>query len=907
MVEALPLLRTKLYRPPVQADFIHRSRLVDQLNDHWRQRPLTLVSASAGYGKTTLVSSWLAMIEAPVAWLSLEDTDSDLNVFFDYLIASIRNTIPEACDGTAALLKMPESPAPRVLSSSFINELDQIHQPFILVLDDYHLIHAPEVHDLMTKLLSHPPRSMHLVLIGRSDPPVDLPKLRARGLVTEIRGRDLRFTQQETADFFNKVVEHEIDERVAVILEEKTEGWVTGLRLAALSMRQRGEDESRLVERLSGESRYIWDYLTSEVLTALPPAIYRFLVKTSILERLNGSLCDAVAGLDEPVCDGQAYLEWLHQLNLFTIPLDDTKEWYRYHQLLRENLLRQLGQQLSGDEVTDLHARAATWYAQNGLIDGAIRHSRSAGDFDRVVRLIAADRHNLIDAEQWWRLEQRLSSLPHDIAADDPELQIINAWLLNQKGKWQQELASLARTEALLNQEQLQPEIADPIRGEMHLLQANLLGWSYNGQEVLNHVERALQLLPHEWGYANSSACMIEAFGRLLTGQPEQAQEHLRQALQDPLIADRPSSKSLLLFGLAGLHWLKLEIHDMQAVAQRYLNHGRTHKLPETIAVAQYYLGSIHYQRNELEEAEKYFTAAANTRVPVALNFQIQGVCGLALTYLAQGRFEQAHELLETKHAYLMEIENYRLLELLKAIQAEVNLRQAELTSAHYWAEKYNPDPPIGLQLLYIPQLTWIKVLSRLDNAVSHQKALAALDQLLRVASQAHFDSARMAILPYRALLADLQGETVEALSCLREAIQLAEPGGCFRPFVDVGPGLADLLWRLGEQDVASGFIHQILAAMDHSAHRPGQAGQPSFATSATQPTPPTRMDLTDRELEILALLAERLSNKEIAARLFISSGTVRQHCHRIYRKLDVNGRQQAVAKARLLSILPTD
>jgi LuxR family maltose regulon positive regulatory protein len=605
-------------------------------------------------------------------------------------------------------------------------------------------------------------------------------------------------------------------------------------------------------------------------------------------------LCDAVIGHDEPECDGQAYLDWLHQINLFVQPLDDKNEWYRYHHLFREVLLRQLEQQLTKRERRQLHARAATWYAEKKLIDEAVRHSLIAGEVDQAVELVAGDRHVLIDKQQWRRLERRLSLIPDDLTENDPRLQIIRAWLLNVQGKWQDEIAVLGKIEALLNLTQLPPKNAVPIWGEVHLLRANILGWSYNGPVLLNHIEQALEMLPRQWGYAYSAACMIEGFGLLLTGNAEESEEQLQRALRDPSIGANPMHKSLLLFGLAGLHWLNLDLQDMHYVAQRYVEHGRTHDLPETIAVAQYYLGSIHYERNELDDAERYFRAAANTRVPVTLNFQVQGVCGLILTYLAMDKHEKINALLDNTRALLMELESFHLLEWLKAIQAEVDLRQTENARAYHWMDKYDPYPPIGVHLLYVPQLTWVKTLLTRGEISDFRKAEDFLGQFAGLAADSNITYLRLAMLPYQALLADALGKKDEAVEYLREAVQLAEPGGWLRPFVDSGSRTAVLLETLRDRDGAAKFIERILAAFPALIQDQTDVPQRNLLVES----------LTSRELEILQLVAKQLSNKEIAAQLFIAPGTVRQHLHRIYRKLGVNSRWQAVTMATELGLL---
>jgi LuxR family maltose regulon positive regulatory protein len=320
------LIRTKLHRPQITANLVARPWLLEWLSQH-RRRPLTLVSASAGYGKTTLISSWLETIDSPSAWLSLDEYDDDLIVFLTYFIAAIQTIFPETGRQTQDLLNASTLPPVPVLTRSLSGELAQLTTPFILVLDDYHMIREAAIHDLLSQLLRHPSRAMHLVIITRGDPPLPIVKLRARGQMTEIRHQELRFKAAETTTFLQQM-SVQADDIATASLTEKTEGWVTGLRLAALSLRHRG-DISLLLKRMPENIRYVTDYLLAEVLNQLAPATQDFLLKTSILDRMCGPLSDHVTELDEPECHGQAYLTWMLEQNLFITPLDAEHYWYR--------------------------------------------------------------------------------------------------------------------------------------------------------------------------------------------------------------------------------------------------------------------------------------------------------------------------------------------------------------------------------------------------------------------------------------------------------------------------------------------------------------------------------------------------------------------------------------------------
>jgi LuxR family maltose regulon positive regulatory protein len=453
------------------------------------------------------------------------------------------------------------------------NEVDEIETPFILVLDDYHCIHEAAVHDLLSELLRHPPRPMHLVLASRREPSIDLIQLRVQSQVTEVRTQELRFTKEETTAFLEHELRTPVKTGAVEALIGRVEGWAAGLRLITLSLRHRDSVDMSPARR-GGDVAYVTDYLMAEVLAGQPPAIQDFLLKTSILDRLNGPLCDAVcfgetkapsssggtavAGLDQAERNAQAYLERLHQAGLFTIPLDDNREWYRYHYLFRGLLRGQSEGKLGADGIAALHGRASAWFAQNGLINEALRHALTAGDTAAAVELAAQHRHDLINAEQWRHLERWLRRFDRATIDQSPELSIIEAWLLNHHALIQQLSDALDRTARLLSEADLPPEVADPIRGEVHLLRANLFRWFNRASEALAMVEQAKSFLPRQWLWAHAAVSMVYGLGYAQLGKTELAEQTLLADLSDQQIGDNPKHEALLLFALATLYWTSL-------------------------------------------------------------------------------------------------------------------------------------------------------------------------------------------------------------------------------------------------------------------------------------------------------------------------------------------------------------
>src|SRR3712207_5241388 len=416
-----PILATKLYVPPPQPRVVLRPRLIERLNEGLH-RKLTLISAPAGSGKTTLVGEWVAAVERPAAWLSLDEGDNDPTRFRSYLVAALQTVAPDIGESVLGVLGSPQPPPTESLLTALLNEISTIPDDFVLVLDDYHVVDARAIDDALVFLLEHLPPRMHLVIATREDPHLPLARLRARGQLTELRASDLRFTLSEAAEFLNSVMGLGLSAEDIAALESRTEGWIAGLQLAALSMRGR-EDVSGFIRAFAGDNRYIVDYLVEEVLQRQPERIRSFLLQTSILERLSGPLCDAVTGQEE----GNARLEALERGNFFVVPLDDKRHWYRYHHLFAEVLYAHLMAE-QPDLVATLDRKSTGWYEQNGLLSDAIRHALAAEDFERAASLVELAALEMLGSGQEDTLFGWLEALPDELVGSRPVLSVYYAF-----------------------------------------------------------------------------------------------------------------------------------------------------------------------------------------------------------------------------------------------------------------------------------------------------------------------------------------------------------------------------------------------------------------------------------------------------------------------------------------------
>jgi LuxR family maltose regulon positive regulatory protein len=896
----LPNLRwTKLNRPRIAGDVVRRARARERLERNL-DRPLTLVCAPAGYGKTTLLSVWLADSGYPHAWLSLDEGDGDPAVFLSYFAAAIRTAYPKACARTLDLLREPELPPPGLLVTALANDLDALPcdpasaygRRFILVLDDYHLVHNEAVHALLADLLRHPPRTLHLILSTRQDPPLPLNVLRARGGLGEIRAQELRFTPEEVAAFMHQAIESWLDEQDIAILAERTEGWPAGLRLVALTLITSDDIPLRLAE-LPADNRYVMDYLMGEVLSHVPAATHDFLLKTSILDRLSGPLCDAVTGIVETQWDGRAFLEWLAQQNLFTWSVDPHQQWYRYHRLFRRLLQSRLEQQHSPEEIAELHTRASAWFAGNGFIAEAIEHALAAGDATEAVRLVEAHRHETMNQERWGDLRGWLSRLPRPVVDERPELVMAQAWLLHHRGSLADIAPRLARAGALLQQTPLAEEARQGLQGEIDALTSQLVYWTADADLTLALARRALAETPVGRSYVRGIAWMFVAGALLLRGDTGEAIAAAHEGLQEDRFHSNTYAARLLLT-LCLMYWMAADLPQLLQTADHLLELARERGLPESIDWAYYFRGCAHYQQNNVADAQSNFAAVVAERVAIHGMARVHGAFGLASAYQAQGLAEPARATVESVVEYSLEMNNPSMLAIARAFAAHLALLQGREGEAAGWAAQADRTVrTTPMPLFYVVEFSLVEILLAQGTSPSLEEAARMLARLHEVVQATHNTRFLIEALALQALLHDARGKRSAAIETLKQAVALAEPGGLIRVFVDQGPKMAALMRRLAAQGVASGFLARLLDAFP----------------VAQSPEPAPRQGgliepLSEREFEVLALLAKRLTNKEIALELCISPMTVKRHTVNIYQKLLVSGRREAVSKAIALGIL---
>ncbi len=907
--QSAPVNQAKLYRPPVKRECVMRPRLFERL-DRGLDGALTLVCAAAGFGKTTLVASWLDACPLPSAWLALDAGDSEVGGFAQSLVAALRTVYPGACPATLALSNAQVQPPSSVFATTLTNDLMSLPERTVLVLDDYQSVQGLAVHDLLADMLHRWPLTLQLVLIARRNPPLPLPGLRARGQLVEIRSRDLRFTADETAAFVDRMLPLALGPSALHRLQQHTEGWAVGLHLASLSLAATADAEA-LLTTLAGTDASLTDYLVDEVLSHLPESLHTFLLKVSILSRMCDALCRAVVGPAEMPDGAGTSMEWLERAELLVVPLDERREWYRFHHLFQELLVRRLHERVTSDEIHGLHRRAALWLAENGMVDDAVPHALATDDLDLAATLTEQDLANVLNREDRRTLERRLSLLPETLIQRRPWLLVARAWSMQYLSQSVAQAQALRQAEALVAGGDATSPVADgagdlaALRGHIAVFQGHDAFFRNEPDEAVTRCRESLALLGPSWPYVRGNAQLFLALGLQAQGLGPEAERLLLDEYQlgrDPTQAYR----TRLLFARSLTELQSGHLDQAARAARRMLEQATDVGLAILSNWARFLLGVVHYQWNDLERAAHYFGAILDDRYLAHESAVRQGTTGLAYIHLARSETGRAWQLTEEQGA--LDLARFgQEAEPTRALQALVQLARGDVAGAGRWADAAADSPP-DQPWLWLPQPRLIRARVLLARRARDDvpQALTSLDGLLVFTRQAHNVRFEIEVRALRALALATLGRATAAQAELRQAVQLAHPGGFLRAFVDLGGPMQTLLAQLAATDGVVAPAHRILDAFPAA----GPAAPGDGRDTGRAPAPAHRPQvlpepLTARELEILGLLAQPLSGKQIARRLDISLATYKRHTSNIYGKLEVHRRWDAVARAAELDILP--
>ena len=947
------LLTTKLLAPPLRRELVPRPRLIERLCAGLQAgSKLILVSAPAGYGKTTLIADWglriadwgllasraaglqnagwghpqSAIRNPKFTWLSLDEGDNDSARFTAYLLAALQRVDPNIGQAAQAMLQMPQPSPPDAFLTSLLNDIAATPAPFVLVLDDYHLIQAPPIHGQLAFLLEHQPPQMRLVIITREDPPLPLARLRARGQIIDIRQGDLRFTEAETAEFLRQAMQLDLPSADVVTLQACTEGWIAGLQLAALSM-QESDDARQFVADFAGSHRYVLDYLIEEVFRRQPPDVQEFLLKTAILDRMCGGLCDAVTSPLTPAapsplpCEGrgegvggrgvrsQAILDYLDRANLFVVRLDEARGWYRYHHLFRD-LLRI--ERREGIDTRALHRRAAAWFEQNGFLDEALDHLLAAEDWDGAERVMEAAAAGAINNGQFATLNRWLDALPEARLRANAELAALKGWAMLPLGRFAE-----AETWTDLAASLLTPDVSPFRQALVACLQIYVAQIKSDIPQVIALARRALALLeagdPH--GLRGAALSNLAA-AQVSVGDIPAATRTLRELARMGQEQSHAISAVSALANLAWLEHLQGRAREALALGQRALElcvDARGRPLP-LAGHAHLALGLITYDLNDLAASRKHLKRGLELARQIGpTSGMIQAAFTMARIQHLEGETEAA---LATALGARQAAAALRLPQgdaLAGAYEADFQLAAGNVAAAVRWAENASLPP---VQAPIYPREAELFARARVLLAQDRPAEAGAL--LGDIEGHARRGGLARLLLAARILQARVQqvlGQRSQALACLAEALHLAAPEGYRRVFLDEGEPVRLLIAecrvqiaRQPHQVHLLAFVDNLLAAFPAAASETrGKSAIPLRGTQAVR-NPQSAIlpePLSERELEVLRLVAEGLSNSEIAGKLFVSVGTVKTHVHNILGKLGAEGRPRAIARARELELIP--
>ncbi|MEN8240422.1 MAG: LuxR C-terminal-related transcriptional regulator [Chloroflexota bacterium] len=882
------LLTTKLFIPSTRSEIVPRPRLNERL-DEGLHRKLTLISAPAGFGKTTLVTEWLDNLQGDVknetqaknkiAWLSLDKRDSASTRFLTYLVAALQTLAPNIGEGVLGMLQSPQPPSAETILTTLLNEITTISDNFTLVLDDYHVIDAKAVDDALAYLLEYLPPQMHLIITTREDPQIPLARLRARGQLTELRAADLRFTRSEAAAFLNHGMELNLSKEDISALETRTEGWIAGLQLAAISMQ--GQDTSSFIQSFTGSNRFVLDYLVEEVLQQQPENVQEFLLRTSILDRVCAPLCDALL-LDADIT-GQETLEYLERTNLFIVPLDNERRWYRYHHLFADLLRHRLHQSTASSSGNkdrgedELHIRASVWYEENGLEIEAFHHAVASNDIKHATRLMEGGGMPLHFRGAVTPVLSWLKSLPTTVLDAKPSLWVMYASALSMTGQMSGVEEKLQAAEKALHGTE-QDDIARNTIGHIAAIRALLAASQHQTKTIIAQSQRALEYLHPDNLPVRTATIWKLGLAYQLQGDRTAASRAYTEAISISQTSGNTIINITASIGLGQVQETENQLHLAAKTYRRVLQLIGDQLQP---AACEVYLGlaRIFCEWNDVDTAQKH----AHKSLQVAQQLEIidRSVAievFLARLKLSQGDIDRAAATLAKAHQSVQQHNFVHHMPEVNAAQVFTLLKQGNLSEAAHLAEKH--ELPISQARVYLAQGDASAALAVLRPLRKQVEAKGEADKYLKI----------MILL---ACANHANDETDEAVQLLGEAMGLAEPNGFIRIFVDEGLPMAQLLSEAAAQGIMPNYVSKLLTVFEAEV-------QKNDLSPSQQLVDP----LSEREIEILNLIAAGLKNKEIAEQLIISLNTVLYHIKNIYRKLGVNKRTLAIAKAKEIKII---
>ena len=896
-------LATKLFVPSVRPNCVSRPKLIERLSEGAKGK-LTIICAPAGFGKTSLLAAWLKQTQIPAAWISLDGEDNEPARFLDYLIGALQN-VDQSLGAAAFELLQSSHPSPlKPALSGLINEISSLSKDFAILLDDYHLIHERGIHEAIGFFLEHLPPQAHLLIASRNDPPFPVARLRARGELTEIRVADLRFDIDEASEFFNELMNLDLTSEDVLKLDARTEGWITGLQLSALSLQGR-ENKSKLIDEFTGNDRFILDYLVEEVLNSQPANVQNFLLQTSVLNRLSSPLCNALTGAD----DGQEMLERLERANLFLFPLDNKSQWFRYHHLFAD-LLRFKLRLKQADRIAELQKKASFWCEENGLTEESISYAVAAEDWERALDLLEPIGYQLVSLGRFNRFSRWVGLIPETVLKTRPMLCFWYVPILLYKDEFEKAEKYLQIIE-VSEPEELRRKMLSAVWSSRCFIAVT----RGDAEKALEFSRRAFELLPPDDVIQFAVAKHTRVACSLMNGDMKVCEASLLDALPAYRRADHFLFETWMRTYLGFVRAMQGNLREGAEDLRGAISFAGEHlpNRPDPQIYPHSLLCDIHREWNEIETAKAYLDEAlaligqAGRELYMVLD--LHNLKSLAMMLEMCGKAAQAQEILESGLKKVKKYGNEQVVNEINALSALLRMRRGEISFVENWAQtsglSAKDKTDYRTEAVY---LTYARLLICQGNSA---EALSLLKQLEKSAEEGSRRRIVIEVLVLHAIAQKSAGDEESAIETLEKAVNLAAAGNFIRTFTDEGEAVYLLLQKLLKRrgkfwETQSPQILQYVLTLIKSF---GETKAEQIPHSAQTPTGDLpwwyRNDpLSEREIEVLSLVAQGFSNQEIGSKLFIAAGTVKRHVNNIYGKLDVHSRVQAIEIARKFGLI---
>ena len=897
----LPILRTKLYKPLVKDHYVIREDIIDSLEEN-RQNPLTLVVAAAGFGKSVTVSQWLNKTKVRSCWLSLDDEFNDVLTFFFYLVHAIRTVFPESLTELHTLVHGTETPPLKILIRYLINDLNELPEEFIIVLDDYHRINNSTIYKTIDTILNNPPGDVHMVVISRRDPPINITKIRSYDNLFDLRMSRLRFSTDEIVTLAKKYLSIEITRDQASILEQKTEGWIVGLRMTLMRI-AKSENVEDTIEELKIDQQNLHQYLAEEVLLRQPESMRKLLLVASISDRFSREFLEAVLESEDEnaLYPDNALFDQLISSTLFIIPLDEEGHWYRFHHSFYDFLSKHFEIEFTKEQILAYHKKASLFFEENQLFDQAIRYAVKSDDVNRIVQIFERHKHKLLDRDEFTRLKNWIELVPDAFIDTQPQILLTRAFLYDTTADYQAMKNDLALAESILPGLPADTETSGHMWGEYYAIRSCLSYITGNTEEALNNSKEALNLLPHRSTYLRAFVLAYRSLALQNSGQVKKVSKMLETSINEMSSASTSRLRILLIKSMVYAFEGNLPVILDSALQYRQIS--LVKKLYVSFTYAIYYVGAVYYLRNELDkvaevidEIQDYYYAGRPFWILNCLFIR-------GFTLLAQGKTSELEILLQKLDTFVDDYDNQKFQKFVNAFKIELTLRQNNMVEV--WQLSKDADfeiyPPIFY--FYFPQLTHIRLLMSSGKPEKIADARTRLNQLIEFGRSTYRKNLLIQALPLQALLYQKTGNEKNAVKTLNEALTLAKPTGHIRSFLDLGAPMQEMIEALYRKRPDDTYLAKIEKAFkEEQVNLSKMSGQ----RSATLPIfPVTEIEkITKREIHLLQLVEEGYQNKEIAEKLHVAPDSIKKSLYRLYQKLNVHNRTSAISKAVKMDLI---